>query len=80
MALVGVNDSLTRILDQNSKIIQGVPKQVDKSKVLKHIKKMHFLGCQFDKSDRKCWLFDDFIKIDEYSAILETMRYLGVIS
>ena len=40
-------------------IIQGVPKQEDKSKVLKHIQKMHFMGCQFDKTDHKCWLFDN---------------------
>ena len=38
---------------------QGVSKQADKSKVLKHIKIMHFLGCQFDQSDHKCWLFDN---------------------
>ena len=38
--------------------VQGVPKQADKSKVLKLIKKLHFLGSQNDQTDHKCWLFD----------------------
>ena len=42
--------------------VQGVPKQADKSKVLNHIKKLHFLGCQFDQTDHKCWLFDTYYK------------------
>ena len=39
-------------------LIQGVPKQADKSKVIKHIKNLQFLGCQYNQNDRKCWLFD----------------------
>ena len=39
-------------------IIQGVPKQADKSKVIKHIKNLPFLGCLNNQTDHQCWLFD----------------------
>ena len=39
-------------------IITGVPKQADKCKVIKLIKNMSLLGCQYNQTDHKCWLFD----------------------
>ena len=53
-----------------------VPKQVDKGKVLKHIQKMHFLTAKLTKPITNVGFLIIYIKINEYSAILETMRSL----
>ena len=45
-------------MDGNQYKIQGVPKQVDKSKVLKLNQNLHFLDSLYVQADHKKWLFD----------------------
>ena len=53
------DDDLSALpLDTEKLIIQGVPKQADKSKVLKLKQNLHFFDYLYAEADHKIWLFD----------------------